>query len=93
MQEISKERGLAIAAQALIVERRVSSKRYPVLAEVMALDTQLGSRMGFLGYSEFTPALLKAMVLKKLDGVQYETSLLKSESINNFLRSTDAQAV
>jgi len=89
MQEISREQGLWLAAQALIVMCRVRDKRYPVLAEVTALDPDLGKDMSFLGYTEFTPELLKAMVMKKLGSAQEGPALLRNQQINNFLRDDD----
>lgn len=93
MQEISHAQGLAIAARALIVFCKVRDKRYPVLAEVMALDKELGADMSFHGYTEFTPELLQAMVLKRVEAPSEEPKLLRSKQINNFMRRQDAEEV
>jgi hypothetical protein len=89
MQSLSSAEGLAIAMRALMVYCKVTHNRYPVLAEVHAVDTALAGEMSRLGYSEFAPALLEAMVIKRVQKDDDTLKLLNHKAITNFLRSSD----
>ena len=88
MDSLTRQEGLAVAIPALMVYCKLVHKRYPALAEVHKVDTDLASEMSRLGYSEFTPALLEAMVMRNL---QRDDTLKRMEckEITNFLRSDD----
>jgi len=91
METLTRSEGLAFAVPALMVYCKVMHKRYPILAEVKVIDNDLAAEMGRLGYSEFTPGLLKAMILKDVDTLHLDIKRMDSKEIANFLRSNNGR--
>lgn len=88
MEQLSTEEGLGLVMPALMVLYRVEHSRYPTVKEVREISASIADEMDRLGYKEFTPELLSAMVLKPLIPCTENPKLLKSTEINNFYRES-----